>query len=206
MFDEVASDKGVGWHQYSRFYTQLFSDLKKTPFNFFEMGLGTNDPTITSTMGVDGNPGASHFIWKLFFRAANIYGADIDRKILFEEPRIKTFYCDQLNVSDIHAMWDSDELREKSFMIILDDGLHTFDAGVSFFENSIHKLLDGGVHIIEDIHSDYLIQWRQQIALWQDKYPNVQFWLFCIESLQHKPSDNWMLVCQKHTSPLENSI
>jgi hypothetical protein len=161
------------------------------------MGLGTNDPTITSTMGVDGNPGASHFIWKLFFRNANIYGADIDRKILFEESRIKTFYCDQLNVSDIHAMWDSDELREKSFMIILDDGLHTFDAGVSFFENSIHKLLDGGVHIIEDIHTDYLIQWRQQIALWQDKYPGVQFWLFCIESLQHKPSDNWMLVCQK---------
>jgi hypothetical protein len=199
MFDEIGSDKGVGWHQYSRFYNQLFSVIKKNPINLFEMGLGTNDPTITSTMGIDGNPGASHYIWKLFFRNANIYGADIDRKILFEESRLKTFYCDQLNVKDIHAMWTSDELCAKSFMIIIDDGLHTFDAGVTFFENSIHKLLDGGVYIIEDIHEDYLIQWRQQLALWEDKYTNSQFWLFRIESLQHNPIDNWILVCQKGT-------
>ena len=197
MFDEVGSDKGVGWHQYSRFYYELFSVLKKVPFDFFEMGLGTNNTEIASNMGAGGNPGASHQIWKIFFRRAQIYGADIDQNILFEDSRIKTFYCDQTKEADIQAMWNSEELRDKKFGVILDDGLHTPEAGRIFFENSTEKLLEGGVHIIEDIANTDVPQWRFQIESWKEKYPEFQFWLFHIESAKHTPADNWIMVAQK---------
>ena len=197
MFDEVSSDKGVGWHQYSRFYNELFSPVKLQRLCFFEMGLGTNDTTIPSNMGEAGNPGASHQIWKIYFRNAMIYGADVDSKVLFQEPRIKTFYCDQTNLSDIEAMWTSEELCDKQFTIMIDDGLHTFEAGKVFFENSIHKLLPGGVYIIEDIKNETVPQFRFQIEEWKERYPEIQFWLVHIESTQHAPLDNWILVAQK---------
>ncbi len=197
MFDEVGSDKGVGWHQYSRFYNELFLVAKHEEFNLFEMGLGTNDPSIESNMGSGGNPGASLSIWKIFFRRAKIFGADIDRKILFEEPRIQTFYCDQTNVDEIHDMWESEKLRDKRFGIMIDDGLHTFEAGKIFFENSIHKLLPGGVYIIEDIADETVGQFRFQLEEWREKYQGIQFWLVHIESLKHSPGDNWILVAQK---------
>ncbi len=197
MFDEVGSDKGVGWHQYSRFYNELFLIAKHEDFNLFEMGLGTNDPTIESTMGSGGNPGASLYIWKIFFRRAKIFGADIDRKILFQEPRIQTFYCDQTNVCDIEAMWNSEDLKEKRFGIMIDDGLHTFEAGKVFFEHSVHKLLPGGVYIIEDIANETVPQFRVQIEEWKEKYPDISFWLLRIESLKHTPGDNWILIAQK---------
>lgn len=197
MFDEVGSDKGVGWHQYSRFYNQLFLVAKYERFNFFEMGLGTNNPEIPSNMGTAGNPGASHQIWKIFFRNAMIYGADIDRNILFQEPRIKTFYCDQTNVNDIQAMWNSEELKEKKFGIFIDDGLHTFEAGKILFENSHHKLVEGGVYIIEDIHNEVAPQFRIQIEEWKEKYPEFDFWIHHITSLKHTPIDNWIVIAKK---------
>jgi hypothetical protein len=197
MFDEIGSDKGVGWHQYSRFYNELFLVAKYEDFNFFELGLGTNDTSIESNMGSGGNPGASLFIWKIFFRRANIYGADIDRKILFQEPRIRTFYCDQTNVQDISDLWHSPELEDKKFGIMIDDGLHTFEAGKIFFENSIHKLLPGGVYIIEDIADSNVGQFRVQMEEWKEKYPSIQFWLVHIESVKQTPGDNWILVAKK---------
>ena len=43
------------------------------------------------------NPGASLRAWRDYFVKADIYGADIDKKILFNENKIKNFYVDQEN-------------------------------------------------------------------------------------------------------------
>ena len=40
-----------------------------------------------------------------FFENANIYGADIDRDILKNEKRIKTFYVDQTDPEKIQTMF-----------------------------------------------------------------------------------------------------
>jgi hypothetical protein len=89
-------------------------------------------------MTVNGMPGASLRVWKDYFKNAEIYGGDIDKDILFEEDRIKTFYVDQLNTSSIEAMWQ--KIRIKNFDIIINDGLHTTDANINFFLNSFNKL------------------------------------------------------------------
>lgn len=152
IMTKFGSDKGSDWHNYTTLYEHIFSGSFKTnALNIFELGLGTNDITMKSNMGPNGKPGASIYGWREYFPKANIFGADIDKKILFESDRIKTFYCDQTNPNIIKDMWDHPSLKDIEFDLIVDDGLHTFEANKCFLENSIHKLKNNGIYIIEDI-------------------------------------------------------
>jgi hypothetical protein len=101
-------------------------------------------------MTVNGMPGASLRVWKDYFKNAQIYGADIDKDILFQEDRIKTYYVDQLNTPSIETMWK--KIGIQNFDIIIDDGLHTTDANINLFTNSFSKLKKNGIYIIEDVH------------------------------------------------------
>ena len=101
-------------------------------------------------MSINGIPGASLRVWRDYFRNAQIYGADIDKNVLFQEDRISTFYVDQLNTSSIETMWK--KIGIKNFDIIIDDGLHNTDANINLFTNSFNKLKRNGIYIIEDIH------------------------------------------------------
>ena len=86
------------------------------------------------------------------FPRAQIFGADIDSRILFSEERISTFYVDQLCDNEINNLWR--KLPDDCFDIMIDDGLHFFEAHISFFQSSIHKLKANGYYIIEDINMD----------------------------------------------------
>ena len=89
---------------------------------------------------------------KLFPNAA-VCGADVDRRILFREDRIKTFYCDQSDRSSIRELWSQPDLQGGAD-IIIEDGLHTFEANVSFLEESLDHLCPGGIYVTEDITGD----------------------------------------------------
>ncbi len=159
LCDVYGSDKGelktsghpYPWasHTYADFYSRLFSHCREGVTKVFECGLGTNNPALASTMGVSGKPGASLRVWRDFFPNATIYGADIDKDILFQEDRIKTFFIDQLDPSAIAAFWK--KTGQSDFDFMLDDGLHTFDAGATLFTHSIEHLSQSGVYIIEDV-------------------------------------------------------
>lgn len=99
------SDKSLLRHNFTTVYSALFNERRKQPLRIFELGLGTNNPDLASSMGTYGIPGASLRAWRELFPKALIFGADIDRDILFEEERIKTFYCDQLDRSLIEDLW-----------------------------------------------------------------------------------------------------
>lgn len=160
LCDLYGSDKGemhVGdhpypWksHTYTDFYERQFSGLRLHFLNVFECGIGTNNPSVPSNMGANGIPGASLRVWRDYFPGAHIYGADIDRSILFKEDRISTFYCDQLDSKSISDMWEEISASIE-FDLMIDDGLHTFEAGTTFFENSYWKLKSGGFYIVEDV-------------------------------------------------------
>ena len=146
------SDKGGrnNHHNYSDYYSELFYNNKNNIKNFLEIGLGSNNTNIPSNMGSDGIPLASLRAWKDFFKNANIFGADIDKNILKNEDRIKTFYVDQTDPKSIKEMFE--KIGIKKFDIILEDGLHEFNANLCFFENSINFLEDDGTYIIEDVY------------------------------------------------------
>ena len=159
LCDVHGSDKGAlqetghpySWpaHSYTDYYARLFNHCRLGMRKVFECGLGTNNPDLPSNMTSSGKPGASLRVWRDYFPNAVIVGADIDRQILFEEDRIRTYYVDQTDPKAIADFWS--KVGQDDFDFIVDDGLHTFAAGKCLFENSIHKLSQHGIFIIEDV-------------------------------------------------------
>jgi SAM-dependent methyltransferase len=195
------SDKGNSdiikcWHNYTTFYYSIFKDLSSENLRIFELGIGTNNINLPSNMGINGRPGASLYGWSEFFPNSNIFGADIDTNILFNTDKINTFFCDQTNPEIIKNMWN-EPLLNNNFDIIIDDGLHKFNANVCFFENSIHKLKSKGYFIIEDILKNEKPLFLDIIKKWEKKYNNLSFKLLCIPSSSNN-SDNNLLVVYKN--------
>ena len=161
------------------------------------MGLGTNNVDIPSNMGINGIPGASLYGWSEFFPNSYIFGADIDTEILFNTDKIKTFYCDQTNPDIIKKMWDNPTLQD-NFDIIIEDGLHTFNANVCFFDNSIHKLNPNGYYIIEDINYTDKYLFMNKIREWESKYKECVFTLLQIPSLCNNTDNSLLIVFKKY--------
>ena len=151
LMNAYGSDKG-GFnkdHNFSDYYSTIFFDKKQSFKNILEVGLGTNNINVPSNMGLEGKPLASLRAWRDYFLNANIYGADIDRKILKDEDRIKTYYVDQTNTSSILELFKN--IGDISFDIIIDDGLHEYNANICLFENSFKFLKKKGIYVIEDV-------------------------------------------------------
>jgi|TARA_B110000093_G_scaffold84757_1_gene91816 hypothetical protein len=152
LMNHYGSDKGGknNHHNYSEYYSEIFFHKKKEVKNFLEIGLGTNNINMASNMGVEGVPLASLRAWRDYFENASIYGADIDKDILLNEDRIKTFFVDQTNPETINLLFQ--KIGVDSFDVILEDGLHEYNANICFFENSIKYLSNNGIYIIEDVY------------------------------------------------------
>jgi hypothetical protein len=151
LMNYYGSDKG-GFnkdHNFSDYYSTIFFDKKESVKNILEIGLGTNNIKVPSNMGLQGKPMASLRAWKDYFVNANVYGADIDKEILKNEDRIKTFYVDQTNSISISELYKN--LGDINFDIIIDDGLHEYNANICLFENSFKYLSRQGIYIIEDV-------------------------------------------------------
>ena len=151
LMNYYGSDKGGknNHHNYADFYSEIFFHRRNEIKSFLEIGLGTNNLNLPSNMGIDGVPLASLRAWRDYFKNAQIYGADIDKSILKNEERIKTFFVDQTNPESIKKLFNS--IGELKFDIILEDGLHEYNANICFFENSIDYLKNNGIYIIEDV-------------------------------------------------------
>ena len=198
------SDKSPIHYKYAHNYTQIYNQLftpKKDATRIFELGLGTTNLSIPANMGTDGKPGASLYGWAEFFPNATVFGADIDRDILFSTDRIHTYYCDQTKPDIIKAMWENDDLRD-GFDLIIDDGYHNFEANVCFFENSVHKLNPNGYYIIEDVVKGNIKRMEKQIILWKNKFPTLDFRIQQIK--YHNIGDNNLVIIH-NTSPKYNS-
>lgn len=158
LCDQYGSDKGstfygphpYTWppHTYAVVYDLLFNrpEIIKA---VFECGIGTNNANLPSNMTANGRPGASLYVWRDYFPNATIYGADIDTDILFKDERIITGHIDQTNPQKVKDYFES--IGVKQFDIMIDDGLHKFEAGKCLFENSFDFLADDGLYIIEDV-------------------------------------------------------
>lgn len=194
IMTKYGSDKGQGPHNYTVFYHEIFQDRKNEPLKIFELGLGTNNIDTPSNMGPFGKPGASLRGWKEYFSNSEIYGADIDKRILFKEDRIETFYCDQRDINEIKNMWNNEILKDKLFDIIIEDGLHEFEANLKFLENSINKLNKNGVYICEDLRLETVTLFKKEIPNLKNKFPNFDFEIIILENKNNVYHDNNLLV------------
>jgi len=169
------SDKSYPSQCITTVYSALFKGLRNQPLRVFELGLGSNNPQMPSNMGVNGVPGASLRGWREIFPRAQVFGADIDRDILFQEHQIKTFYCDQRCQQSISDLWSHPALQAGAD-IIIEDGLHTFEANTTFLEGSLDHLRPGGFYVIEDICQDDAERWHTRFEMaYSKRFPAYEF-------------------------------
>jgi hypothetical protein len=169
LCDKYGSDKGevateghpYPWvsHTYADFYDGRFGHCRDHIKTVFECGIGTNNVAAASNMGQSGKPGASLRVWRDYFPNAHIHGADVDRSTLFSDTRISTYHVDQTSPEAIALLWTQVPVVE--FDLMIDDGLHTFEAGVCLFENSFQKLRKNGIYVIEDVIHEATIKFLE---------------------------------------------
>lgn len=151
-FKKYGSSKGGEW-RYSAgscgrnnvirsFYAEYYEESLKVKQvkNILEIGIAQYGDL----------PGPSLRSWKELFPQANIFGADINKKSLFEEDRIQTFYTDQLNKKELSNLYN--QLKHLKFDFIIDDGKHTYEANINTFEALYPLLTEDGFFFIEDIN------------------------------------------------------
>ena len=130
------------WHHYIPIYERYFDRFRDTPVRFLEIGV---------------SKGGSLQIWRNYFgKSATIFGIDIDPKCAgldgrAGQVRIGSQIDREFLQSVIHEMGGVD--------VILDDGSHHMDHVGKTLEILFPLLTEGGVYMIEDLHTAYWPKW-----------------------------------------------
>ncbi|MBU6497867.1 MAG: hypothetical protein KGQ40_05005 [Rhodospirillales bacterium] len=156
------SDKAMGWHNYGYLYNFLLPPIVGCARSILEIGIGTNNLDVPSTMGVTGVPGASLRAWKELFPQATVIGADVDVRILFQEEGIETYWVDQTRPDAVRSLFDM--IGDRKFDLIIDDGLHTFAANRTLLDGAYAHVHSNGLYVIEDVANGDIAAWEEYLA------------------------------------------
>jgi SAM-dependent methyltransferase len=165
LFDKYGSDK-ANEHNYHHVYGAILRDPESVE-NIFEIGLGTNNTDVASNMGARGKPGASLRAFRDYCPNAAVFGADVDRRVLFEEERIKTFFVDQTKPATFDPLLQT---LPEAFDLVIDDGLHSPNANIASLEFGLKIVRKGGWVVVEDIVPDAISVWQVVSSLLPDSY------------------------------------
>ena len=168
LFDRNGSDKGSELG-YASLYGPLL--LRAQPVHsILEIGMGTTHTDTVSHMSRDKMTGGSLRAFRDFCPQAKIYGADIDRRILFQETRIQTFFVDQTSAETFGQLAGQ---IPSCLNLIIDDGLHSPEANLQTLRFALPRLVSGGWAVIEDIGAAAAPIWSLVAALLPSPIWNV---------------------------------
>lgn len=167
LFQKYGSDKSTG-HNYYLLYAWLLSAKRREELSMLEIGLGTNNIDVPSNMGLDGKPGASLRAFRDWAPRIRVVGADVDKRVLFAEERIETFYVDQTQPAVLAEL--AARFAPASFDMIIDDGLHNSEANLNTLLFALPLLKDHGALVIEDIGLADLPYWQIVFGLLAPQY------------------------------------
>ncbi|UCG35435.1 MAG: hypothetical protein JSW17_01145 [Candidatus Omnitrophota bacterium] len=167
LFNKYGSDKS-SLHNYHLIYGSILAGRHSDQVTIFEIGIGTTNIDVVSHMCQGGYPGASLRAFRDFLPNSMIYGADIDRNIIFQEERIKTFFLDQTDLNSFNEV--SIALGNEKFDLIIDDGLHSPNANIATLIFALEKLKPHGWFVVEDVHTSSLPIWKVISAIIPNRY------------------------------------
>lgn len=133
-----SNNRSIKWKKYFPIYEELFSKFRNKKITFIEIGI------------LDGG---SLEIWKKYFGPeSRIIGID-------NNPECKKFQNENFEIfigsqSDKN-FWKKFYEKVGNVDIILDDGGHTNDQQIITLLESINFINNGGIHVVEDVHSSY---------------------------------------------------
>jgi hypothetical protein len=147
LFTKHGSDKSTH-HDYHTLYSELLGRRRFLLNRIVEIGIGSIDLATPQNMGLHGHPGGSLRAFRDWAPFAEIIGADIDEKTLFNEERISTCLINQL---DPESFIPIKGLIGEGADLIVVDGLHTPRADINSLIELLPKLNPHGCFVIEDI-------------------------------------------------------
>jgi hypothetical protein len=147
LFNYYGSDKS-SHHDYHVIYEGIFGDRRFEINKIVEIGIGSVDLATPQNMGADGHPGGSLRAFRDWAPRAEIMGADIDEKTLFQEERINTCIVNQLERQSFKFLKST--LTSGADLIVI-DGLHTPRADMNSLLELLPCLSPSGCFVIEDI-------------------------------------------------------
>lgn len=138
--DDIAclygTDKSSLGHDYCRTYDALLSPMRERPITLMEIGVWE---------------GASIAMWREYFSRGLIVGVDVDTS------RVRGDYIEGTHIRQGDA---TNDLFLRSvvadfdvFDVIIDDGSHMADQASRTFAALWPYVADGGLYIVEDIHT-----------------------------------------------------
>lgn len=191
------SDKGGPMHNYSTLYSKIFTPIRNEEIHLFELGIARDESEhVSPGKEQKEKMGTSLHAWAHFFPNGFVYGGDIVKSKLFNEDRIMTFYVDQGNEKSIQEMFSNEKLKDISFDIIVEDGLHEFEYNLTFLINSIHKLKKGGIFIIEDLNQITRLKFDKILNLLKTKL-SLEYIRILEIPLDINKTNNALLIIQK---------
>ena len=167
LFAHHGSDKSTV-SDYHLIYAALLNGKRWTPLDILEIGLGTYHLDTPSNMGRKGVPGASLRGFRDWAPHAHVRGADIDRRILFSEERITTYFVDQNDPESLAEL--AAKLAPNSLDLFIDDGLHTAQANLNSLCFALPLVRSNGYVVTEDIDQVDLPWWQIAFALLGNSY------------------------------------
>lgn len=159
------SDK---WSSYLFVYDQILKNYRSMNVRLLEIGVQN---------------GGSLEIWSKYFANAKlIVGCDINpkcAKLKYENSRIHVLVGDA----------NSDEVKSnvielsKSFEIIIDDGSHHSSDIIKSFARYFPLLEDGGIYIVEDLHTSY---WKQYQGGLFYPFSSIGFFKYIVDIINYE--------------------
>ncbi len=89
-------------------------------------------------------------------------------------------------------MWS--DLNKKNFDLIVDDGLHTYEAAITLFENSIEWLSGNGIYIIEDAQDRDLLKFKKYF---DEKLSIYNYNILVLKKAKNAKSNNNLIEIRK---------
>jgi cephalosporin hydroxylase len=130
------------WHHYFDIYDRHFRPFRNRPVTIVEFGVFH---------------GGSLQMWKKYFGPqAHIYGVDINQKCAtLAEPQIEIVIGDQEDRGFLQRV----AKQTGPIDILIDDGGHFMGQQIATFEELWPSIVDGGVYLVEDLHTSYWDQY-----------------------------------------------
>lgn len=147
----LAQKYGTDKVHYTPFYSLLLESRRLSTQRVLEIGIGSPE-AMKHVAGY--KPGASLRMWEEYFPHAEIYGMDIDPRVIFSEGRIQTYQAHQ----GVPLQYASFVEHAGPFNLIVDDGSHNVSDQYVTAATLLHRLAPGGLYIIEDVNGPEVSQ------------------------------------------------
>jgi cephalosporin hydroxylase len=135
IFTKYNTDKGPGFHNYSRQYEPLLNSMRKKQIRILEIGVYN---------------GGSLLAWRdAFPNAKSIVGVDIIPECKQYSNPSKSIIVEILDATQLENI-QKIGVKYGPFDLIIDDGSHTNEHVIRSFEGFLPYLADGGIYIVED--------------------------------------------------------